>query len=203
MLVVISPLPWAASLTLRDISLVVAFCSSTAVAMVLEMSLIWWMTPLIEAMASTAALVSVWMASILRLMSSVALAVSLASSLTSLATTAKPLPASPARAASIVALSARRLVCCAIEVMTLITWPISLEDSPNLETVAVVVSAVLTAAVATLAASVAFLAISLMLAPISSAPVATVWRFWLTVSAAFETTSAWADVSAELALIWW
>ncbi len=31
---------WAASLTLRDISFVVAFCSSTAVAMVLEMSLI-------------------------------------------------------------------------------------------------------------------------------------------------------------------
>ena len=47
--------------------------------------------------------------------------------------------------------------------------------------IVVVVSATLTAPVATLAASVAFLAISLMLAPISSAPVATVWRFWLTV----------------------
>ena len=34
MLLVISPLPCAASLTLRDISLVVAFCSSTAVAIV-------------------------------------------------------------------------------------------------------------------------------------------------------------------------
>ena len=42
--------------------------------------------------------------------SSVAFAVWLASSFTSLATTAKPLPASPARAASMVALSARRLV---------------------------------------------------------------------------------------------
>jgi hypothetical protein len=40
----------------------------------------------------------------------VAFAVWLASDLTSLATTAKPLPASPARAASIVALSASRLV---------------------------------------------------------------------------------------------
>src|SRR5271168_937898 len=40
MLLVISPLPCAASLTLRAISLVVAFCSSTAVAMVLEMPLI-------------------------------------------------------------------------------------------------------------------------------------------------------------------
>jgi len=50
--------------------------------------------------------------------SSVARAVSLASSFTSLATTAKPLPASPARAASIVAFSASRLVCCAMEVIT-------------------------------------------------------------------------------------
>ena len=42
-----------------------------------------------------------------------------------------------------------------------------------------------------------------MLAPISSAPVATVCRFWLTACAAFETTSAWADVSSELAVICW
>ncbi len=89
------------------------------------------------------------MASILRLISSVALAVSLASSLTSLATTAKPLPASPARAASMVAFRARRLVCWAMEVMTLMTCPISAEESPSLATVALVVSATLTAEVAT------------------------------------------------------
>ena len=47
-------------------------------------------------------------------MSSVAREVWLASDFTSAATTAKPLPASLARAASIVALSARRLVCPAI-----------------------------------------------------------------------------------------
>ena len=47
-------------------------------------------------------------------MSSVAFAVSCASSFTSLATTAKPLPASPARAASMVAFSASRFVCSAI-----------------------------------------------------------------------------------------
>ena len=74
-------------------------------------------------------------------MSSVAFAVSCASSLTSLATTAKPLPASPARAASMVALSASRLVCSAMLVITLTTLPISAEDSPSLATVAVVVSA--------------------------------------------------------------
>ena len=49
----------------------------------------------------------------------------------------------------------------------------------------------------------AFLAISLMLTPISSAPAATVWRFWLTWCAAFETTSACAEVSSELAVICW
>ena len=70
-------------------------------------------------------------------------------------------------------------------------------------TVALVVSATLTAAVATLAASVAFLAISLMLAPISSAPVATVCRFWLTCWVALETTLACAEVSSELAVICW
>ena len=63
-----------------------------------------------------------------RVMSSVALAVSWARSLTSPATTAKPLPASPARAASMVALSASRLVCSAIEVMIFTTLPISAEE---------------------------------------------------------------------------
>ena len=57
-------------------------------------------------------------------MSSVALAVCTASDLTSEATTAKPLPASPARAASIVALSAKRLVCPAILRISLTTSPI-------------------------------------------------------------------------------
>ena len=127
--------PRAASLTLRAISLVVAFCSSTAVAMVLEMSFTCLMTSPIWPMAPTALLVSLWMASILRLMSSVAFAVCLASSLTSLATTANPLPASPARAASIVAFKASRLVCWAIEVITLMTCPISVDESPSLATI--------------------------------------------------------------------
>ncbi len=55
--------------------------------------------------------------------SSVALAVWPASALTSCATTAKPLPASPARAASMVALSASRLVCSAIAVISFTTSP--------------------------------------------------------------------------------
>ena len=143
-----------------------------------------------------------WIASIFWLMSSVALAVSLASSLTSLATTANPLPASPARAASIVAFSASRLVCWAIDVITLMTLPISTELSPSFATVVFVFSATLTALVATLADSAAFLAISLMLAVISSAAVATVWTFLLTCSDAAETTFACALVSSALELIW-
>jgi hypothetical protein len=52
--------------------------------------------------------------------------ISAASDLTSEASTAKPRPASPARAASIVALSARRLVWPAIAWMRPITSPMRL-----------------------------------------------------------------------------
>ena len=54
----------------------------------------------------------------------VAFAVCVASDFTSLATTAKPLPASPARAASIVALRARRLVWLAMSLISFTTSPI-------------------------------------------------------------------------------
>ena len=56
--------------------------------------------------------------------SSVALAVCAASAFTSLATTAKPLPASPARAASMVAFSASRLVWPAMSLISRTTSPI-------------------------------------------------------------------------------
>ena len=109
----------------------------------------------------------------------------------------------PARAASIVAFKASRLVCCAMEVMTLMTWPISALDTPSLEMVALVASAVLTASPETRADSVAFLAMSAMVELISSAPVATVCRLRLTWSVALETTLAWAVVSSELEVICW
>jgi hypothetical protein len=73
--------------------------------------------------ASTDSRVAVCMLAIWLPISSVALAVCVASVFTSAATTAKPLPASPARAASIVALSASRLVCSAIAVISLTTSP--------------------------------------------------------------------------------
>jgi hypothetical protein len=61
------------------------------------------MIPVMPLMARVAPEASVWIALILSAMSAVARAVWLARLLTSDATTAKPLPASPARAASIVA----------------------------------------------------------------------------------------------------
>ena len=120
MLPAMSELPLATSVTLRAISLVVAVCSSTALAMLFWISWIWVMMEVIVAMAATASRVSLWIASIRLPISSVADAVSRARVLTSLATTANPLPLSPARAASIVALSARRLVCSEMFVITLV-----------------------------------------------------------------------------------
>ena len=64
---------------------------------------------LIEPLASTVCLVACWMAVILLVMSSVARAVWAARLFTSWATTAKPRPASPARAASMVAFKRQQI----------------------------------------------------------------------------------------------
>ena len=78
----------------------------------------------ISLMASTNSRVAAWMPAICWPISPVALAVCSASALTSEATTAKPRPASPARAASMVALSASRLVCPAMVLISSTTSPI-------------------------------------------------------------------------------
>ena len=93
--------------TLREISCVVASCSSIAAEIAVEVSSTFWITALISAMTPTDPLVTYWIAMICSLIHSVALLVWLARSLTSEAASAKPLSASPARADSIVALSAR------------------------------------------------------------------------------------------------
>ncbi len=72
----------------------------------------------------TASPVAVWMLWICAEISSVAFAVWLASALTSLATTANPLPCSPARAASMVAFRASRLVWLAMFWISVTTSPI-------------------------------------------------------------------------------
>ena len=102
--------PLAASCTLRPISLVATFCSSTAEATEAEIPPICSILSLIRAIACTVDPVWSWIALIRSAICSVARPVWVASDFTSDATTAKPLPASPARAASMVALSARRLV---------------------------------------------------------------------------------------------
>ncbi len=61
----------------------------------------------------------------MRLTSKVASWVRLAKERTSSATTAKPRPLSPARAASIAAFKANKLVCSAIEEIISNTWPTS------------------------------------------------------------------------------
>ena len=82
-------------------------------------------------MACAASAAADWIAPIWSAISSVALAVWPASDFTSAATTAKPRPASPARAASMVALSASRLVCAAIAWIRPITSPIRVAALPR------------------------------------------------------------------------
>jgi hypothetical protein len=109
----------------------------------------------------------------------VARAVSCARSFTSVATTAKPLPAAPARAASIVALSARRLVCAAIELISLTTDSIWLDDWSRLASTSPARAAHRTARSAVTDASDVSIAICWMAEPISAEPVATADVFWL------------------------
>jgi len=126
----------------------------------------------------------------------------LASSLTSLATTAKPLPASPARAASIVALSARRLVCWAIVLMTFVTLPIAVAFVLSAWIVWLAPPASSLACRAVCADSLALLAISLIVALISSDALATDATFPFICSAALTTLAACAAVCVALAATW-
>ena len=107
-------MPIAACSTLRAISPVAAVCCCTADATDVPISLIPPITWAIEPIARTASAVPFCTRAIRPMISSVAWAVWLARPFTSLATTAKPRPASPARAASIVAFSANKLVCAAM-----------------------------------------------------------------------------------------
>jgi hypothetical protein len=88
------------------------------------MSEIFAIVPPIAPIAATDSCVAACMPEICVLMSLVAFAVCDASAFTSCATTAKPRPDSPARAASMVALSASRLVCSAIVEIRFTTSPI-------------------------------------------------------------------------------
>ena len=101
-------------------------------------------TDSIELAASFATLfpleTSLMEASIRSLVSTVALALWSASSLIWLATTAKPRPDSPARAASMVAFRDRRLVWSAMDSISEMISPILVEDSLILSMAAIMVS---------------------------------------------------------------
>ena len=109
-LALISPEPAATCWMLRAISRVASPCWSMAVAIEVVISLILPMVSPMPPIEATASLVEDCIAATWAEISSVAFAVWLASAFTSEATTAKPRPDSPARAASMVALSASRLV---------------------------------------------------------------------------------------------
>src|ERR1700747_2602083 len=133
--------PAATCWMLRAISRVASPCCSIEVEMLEVISLIWAIVCVMPLMAETASLVDCCMAATWPEISSVALAVWFASAFTSDATTAKPRPDSPARAASMVALSAKRLVWAAMLWISFTTSPIFSAPVESTCTVAVVRSA--------------------------------------------------------------
>src|SRR6185312_13272442 len=132
-------------------------------------------------------------------MSSVAIAVCVASDLTSLATTAKPRPASPARAASMVALSASRLVWDAMSLISCTTSPMRCAASASPFTVTSVLRVSLTALPAISAACVTCRPISPTESDSSSEALATVSTLAEACVAAPATAVAWRSVSSAVA----
>ena len=118
-----------AEAALSDISPVVWLCSATAPLTLSNTGRINSIACEMRCTASTEPAASRCSASIFLVISSVAFWVCTASAFTSVATTAKPRPASPARAASMVELSASSVVCRAICAIRLTTLPIAAEDS--------------------------------------------------------------------------
>ena len=125
-----------AEAALSAISPVVAFCSATAPLTFSNTGRIASIACEIRCTASTEPAASRCSASIFLVISSVAFWVCTASAFTSVATTAKPRPASPARAASMVELSASSVVCRAICAIKLTTLPIAADDSRRRSTLA-------------------------------------------------------------------
>jgi len=135
MLVVTSCVACAVWLTLRAISAVATPCSSMEEAIVAAIALTSSIVTVIPWIACTASLVAPWIWAMRVPISLVASAVWLARLFTSDATTAKPLPASPARAASMVALSASRLVCPAMLEISSATCSICCAPSASARTI--------------------------------------------------------------------
>lgn len=131
-------------------------------------------TRLTSAIAVTASWESAWMRLSMSVIVSVAFDVSWARLFTSAATTENPLPASPARADSMVAFSASRFVWPAIEVIASMTSPVRAADSPSTVMVWDAAATEPTASRATCEAFDVVLAISLIDVRSSSVAAATV-----------------------------
>ena len=168
-----------AEVALPAMSPVVAFCSATAPLTVSNTGRIAAIALVMRWTASAELEASRCKASILRLISSVASWVCTASAFTSVATTAKPRPAAPARAASIVEFNASSVVWRAIWEIRLTTLPIAADESRSRSTLAV---ASLAAALASSASCDAWR---------TWAPMP--WAEWVNLSAASEN---------ELAVAW-
>ena len=151
----------------------------------------------IRQIASTAPVVDDCTARIWPAMSSVALAVCTASVLTSDATTAKPRPASPARAASMVALSASRLVWPAMSRMSLTTSPIFWAAAASASISPSVACASLTAIRTTLLVSSSWRPISPIEVASSSAATAAVFTLSEASLEARTAPSACCEVSPD------
>ena len=190
--------PTAASLAPRPISCVAAVCSSTAAAIATWFSVTRSMVLVISVMAAAASSEPSWMSRTDWLTRPVARAVSAASDLTSPATTVKPSPASPARAASMVALRASRWVCPAMDWISSTTRSTRWDDSPSAETDALARTAWLDASTATRDASDACTATSRIVAPSCSVAAATTCTLFDTWTAAVAAASAMAAVPSAV-----
>ncbi len=123
-----------------------------------------------------------------------------ASAFTSVATTAKPRPAAPARAASIVALSASRLVWSAIEEIRVTTSPTRCAPALSAWTSCAVAAASWTAVWARSAEDPTWRPISSTVEPSCSAATATVVTLVEACSAAAAALVDWPAVWVAVAL---
>jgi len=133
---------------------------------------------------------------------SVASLVWVASALTSLATTAKPRPAGPARAASMLAFKASRLVRLATDLMKSSTEPISSDAAFTDCSVLLSLSTSRVAAAAMVEETLTCSAICPIDLPSSSKEAAMLCTFFEAFKADCETPSAWVLV-ASAAAPWW
>src|SRR5258707_1285718 len=171
--------------------------------MLTVISLICAMVSVMPPIEVTASLVEACMAATCAEISSVAFAVWLAKAFTSEAPTGKPRPGSPARAASMVAFSASKLVCAAMLWINFTTSPIFSAPVESAPTVALVRSASPTALLAISLERATWREISLTELDSSSAAAATVPTLFDELSDAAPTVAARALASLAVAVIDW